>query len=62
MLCAYFDGSMVLFDEFCQVEPLGRLGESLVDHAVKNRDFSPHDNCCHFLLESDIWIILFSDD
>ena len=24
----------------CQVEPLGRLGESLVDHAVRNRNIS----------------------
>ena len=36
----------------CQVEPLGRLGESLVTLAVKNRNFSAHENCCHFYLES----------
>ena len=32
----------------CQVEPLGRLGESLCDHAVKNRNFSAHEISCHF--------------
>ena len=32
----------------CQVEPLGRLGESLCDLAIKNRNFSAHEICCHF--------------
>ena len=38
----------------CQVEPLGRLGESLVTLAVKNRNFSAHENWFNFYLESDI--------
>ena len=36
-----------------QVEPLGRHGESLVDHAVKNRNFSAHEISYNVLLESD---------
>ena len=46
----------------CQVEPLGRLGESLRDLAVKNRNFSAHENCYHFYLESAIQLIIFTDD
>ena len=46
----------------CQVEPLGRLGWSLYDLAVKNRNFSAHENSYNFLLESDIELILFADD
>ena len=47
---------------FFQVEPLGRLGESLFALAVKNRNFSAHENCCHFYLESDIQLIIFAYD
>ena len=32
----------------CLVEPLGRLGWSLYDLAVKNRNFSAHEISCHF--------------
>ena len=32
----------------CQVEPLGRLGGSLCDLTVKNRNFSAQGICCHF--------------
>ena len=32
----------------CQVEPLGRLGWSLYDLAVKNINFSAHEISCHF--------------
>ena len=46
----------------CQVEPLGRLGESLVTLAVKNRNFSAHENCCNFYLESYIQLFIFADD
>ena len=56
-------GCVLVFNQcLCQVEPLGRLGESLVTLAVKDRNFSTHENCCHVYLESDIQLIIFEDD
>ena len=49
----YYEG-VIYACRKCQVEPLGRLGESLVDLAVKNRNFRAHENCCHFYVESAI--------
>ena len=62
----YLASVLVVFFVFnqclCQVEPLGRLGESLVELAVQNRNFSTHENFCHFYLKSDIQLIIFEDD
>ena len=57
------DAKVFVFNQcLCQVEPLGRLGESLFNLAVKNRNFSAHEISSHFLLESDFRLILFEDD
>ena len=43
-------------------ESLGRLGESLCDLSVENRNLGAHKNGYHFLLDSSFRLILFEDD
>ena len=52
----------MLLISVCQVEPLGRLGESLVDHAVKNRNFSAHEYNYDKLQERAFALIHFPSD
>ena len=40
----------------------GGHGRVIADLAVKNRDFSAHEISCHFLLESDFAMIIFTAD